>query len=356
MRTNNLADPKSWRAWDGSSFSIRFINPYTETPAQPSAHMCKNVGGGYITGMTESLTYNTYFGKYMLVGAFGGVTPGFYYSLSDDLINWVPARLMLQRETAQSHVCGDPDPVRDPSLLDPTSGSRNFDTTGRDPYIYYKFMRMNSRQPGCYASADRDLIRIPLRFTGTVPSAQFSASPTTALVDQQVTFNGSSSTDPGGNPITYYEWDLDGDGTFESTTVGNPAKTQTFTRPQSGRVGMRVTDSEGYQDVIYRRFNVNAKMHYQRSNLPVASTYARETGAAWTDARGYGWVRQDSLANPTHTPLDLTPTSATATPVTPTPTRSSRTRSCSCSPPTRTRRRYREPGRWPCPAAPTWSR
>ena len=31
--------------------------------------------------------------------------------------------------------CGDPDPIAYPSLLDPSSPSRTFETTGRHPYL-----------------------------------------------------------------------------------------------------------------------------------------------------------------------------------------------------------------------------
>ena len=41
-----------------------------------------------------------------------------------------------------------------PSLLDPTSPSRNFDTVGDTAYLYYT--RMNAGQ----ASLDRDLLRV----------------------------------------------------------------------------------------------------------------------------------------------------------------------------------------------------
>src|SRR4051812_32039717 len=68
LRTRTIADPTSWRAWDGSGFNIRFIDPYVETAEPPEAHVCAplaNLGAQ----MTTSLTYNTYFGKYMVTGA-----------------------------------------------------------------------------------------------------------------------------------------------------------------------------------------------------------------------------------------------------------------------------------------------
>ena len=32
IRTQNVADPKSWRAWDGDGFNVRFVDPYRESP------------------------------------------------------------------------------------------------------------------------------------------------------------------------------------------------------------------------------------------------------------------------------------------------------------------------------------
>ena len=53
--------------------------------------------------MTDSLTYNTYLDKYVLVSPAGapqpgrrGVVWGFYYSTSDDLIDWTPRRLIRE--------------------------------------------------------------------------------------------------------------------------------------------------------------------------------------------------------------------------------------------------------------------
>ena len=47
------------------------------------------------------------------------------------------------------------------------------------------------------------------------PTASFTVTPNPAQTGQTVTFNGSASSDPDG-PITKYEWDLDGDGTYET--------------------------------------------------------------------------------------------------------------------------------------------
>ena len=50
--------------------------------------------------------------------------------------------------------------------------------------------------------------------TNRRPVAAFTISPNPAKPGQTVTFNASASTDPDGT-IANYEWDLDGNGTFE---------------------------------------------------------------------------------------------------------------------------------------------
>jgi fibronectin type 3 domain-containing protein len=46
-------------------------------------------------------------------------------------------------------------------------------------------------------------------------------------------------------------------------------------------------------------------LNFQPDAAPVPSGFVKETGQAYTSARGYGWVRQDSLSG-AHVPLDLT--------------------------------------------------
>ncbi|WP_052351592.1 Ig-like domain-containing protein [Deinococcus pimensis] len=50
--------------------------------------------------------------------------------------------------------------------------------------------------------------------------------------------------------------------------------------------------------------NVLARVNFQDKNVTAPEGYAADTGAAYDAARGYGWVRQDSL-NGTHVPLDM---------------------------------------------------
>jgi hypothetical protein len=70
------------------------------------------------------------------------------------------------------------------------------------------------------------------------PNASFTVSPNPAALGQTVTFNGSASHDPDpAGSITTYEWDLDGDGSFETSTGGTATTSHTYSTPGSSRSG-----------------------------------------------------------------------------------------------------------------------
>ncbi len=76
------------------------------------------------------------------------------------------------------------------------------------------------------------------------PNASFSASPNPAQAGQLVNFDGSASTDLDGS-IVKYEWDLDGNGTYEANTGATPTASTTFATAGSYEVKLRVTDNSG---------------------------------------------------------------------------------------------------------------
>jgi hypothetical protein len=86
---------------------------------------------------------------------------GFYYSTSNDLINWSPRQLIREVGIPSSYQCGDPNPAAYPSLLDPRSRSRNFETTGRRPWLY--FTRFHYKD--CRSTLNRDLVRVRVLFS-----------------------------------------------------------------------------------------------------------------------------------------------------------------------------------------------
>lgn len=160
FRTADISAAGSWRAWDGSSFSIAFEDPYRAGPeAQPR---CRRIAPDEISEMTESLTFSKVLDRYLLLGIAGPRTRrpagerGIYFSMSEDLIHWSPRELLVRASTLHSFECGDRSPIAYPSLIDPASASRNFETTGRRPFLYFTKFRYRN----CRKTPDRDLMRV----------------------------------------------------------------------------------------------------------------------------------------------------------------------------------------------------
>ena len=73
------------------------------------------------------------------------------------------------------------------------------------------------------------------------PTASFSITPTAPQTGQSVQFDASGSSDPDGT-IAGYEWDLDGDGVYETT---GKSAARTYTDAGTITIRLRVTDSDG---------------------------------------------------------------------------------------------------------------
>lgn len=87
------------------------------------------------------------------------------------------------------------------------------------------------------------------------PTAVISATPNPAVVSQPVALSGAASTDDNG--IVKYEWDLDGNGTYETNTGATPTTTTTFTTLGQVKVGLQVTDTDGALDQSIATISVN---------------------------------------------------------------------------------------------------
>lgn len=157
MRTQSLDDPRSWRAWDGEGFNVRFVDPYRSENVDPSDHLCEPV----LPPLTFGLTYSRYFGKFVLTGvtAHNVPTQGFYYALSDDLVHWTRQRLLMATKLpSQVGRCAG---RSYPTLLDPGVESRNFSITGQRPYLYFTRFRPCTPQN---RGLERDVVRVKIEF------------------------------------------------------------------------------------------------------------------------------------------------------------------------------------------------
>ncbi len=161
MRTADLSKPSSWRAWDGKGYNANFY---------PGGSHCTAVSPQEIGQMSHSLTYNKHFGKFLLVSMQMHPTSekddqfGFYYSVSDDLINWTQRRLLLRAPLPWGTAATDGNRVEYayPSLIDSNDTGRNFEVTGRSSTLYFtKFHPIGVENP---KRLDRDLVAVQIEF------------------------------------------------------------------------------------------------------------------------------------------------------------------------------------------------
>ncbi len=148
-RTADPADPKSWRAWDGSGFTVRFANPYAGKLADPDAHVCAPVGKGSLFDI-GSVSQDSVSGRFVMVTmlpkqiANRGHPSGAYVATSADLIHW-SGPVLLASEAA----LGAKDrPGRFSygfvSLIDQDSPAADFSTISASPRLYLYYVKLNS--------------------------------------------------------------------------------------------------------------------------------------------------------------------------------------------------------------------
>jgi hypothetical protein len=72
-----------------------------------------------------------------------------------------------------------------------------------------------------------------------------------------VTLTGSGSSDPDGT-IAKYEWDLDGNGSYETSTGATATTTKAFTATGALTLGLRTTDNKGATTTTTRSLTINS--------------------------------------------------------------------------------------------------
>jgi hypothetical protein len=166
MRSDDLGRPDSWRFWDGEGFDGQFLDPHANPRADPAGHLCPALALEQIgASLNEGITYNTDLERYVLIGLSadhlgGREVWGIYYAFSDDLVHWSRRKLLKEMPLPWTVADAGSDlSILYPTLMDPDSESRNFETTDRTAYLYYT--RHNHGQ----GSLDRDLVRVPVAFS-----------------------------------------------------------------------------------------------------------------------------------------------------------------------------------------------
>ncbi len=158
-RTRDITDPASWRAWDGTDFSIPIgIDPYIASPPRPP---CTHLRG-LVSGSMGSLVRHEPSGTFILTQTSAEVpsrAAGFYYATSRDLITWTKPRVFLELPTYRIE-CGVAAIYDYPSLIDPNSRSRNFETLSGNSAALF-FVRQNV--VNCHGSLDRELMTATIR-------------------------------------------------------------------------------------------------------------------------------------------------------------------------------------------------
>jgi hypothetical protein len=137
---------------------------------------------------------------------------------------------------------------------------------------------------------------------GVPPKAVLTVSPNPAQAGQIVSFSaGSSAGDGQGGNIRSYEWDLDGNGTFEVNTGTTGSTARLYGDPGTYTTTLRVTDTEGdvAQAAVPLRINAPPKARFihqpespkQGQRIVLASTSSDPDGTI--PASGYAWDLND---------------------------------------------------------------
>jgi glucose/arabinose dehydrogenase/PKD repeat protein len=113
--------------------------------------------------------------------------------------------------------------------------------------------------------------RISYASANQPPKAVATGTPTTGAAPLTVQFDGTGSSDPDGNPLTF-AWDLDDDGAYDDSTATRPS--YTYTTSGSHTAWLKVTDTSGAFDTASVTITVG-------NTAPTATITTPAAGTTW---------------------------------------------------------------------------
>ena len=167
LRSDTVADPSAWRAWNGESFGGRFTNPYRvaqSEQSQTTAPICIPLHGIRGTAMSLNRIKDS---DILLLVSFSIVSDRkrpigvVSYSQSRDFVNWSEPTSLLRLPPYNSSEPSDTDRYAYGSLIDLSTDDNNYGEIAHSTYLYMTRFHVG---PG-RSAMDRDLVRFPVALT-----------------------------------------------------------------------------------------------------------------------------------------------------------------------------------------------
>ena len=162
LRTDAVWNVAAWRGWDAAGFTVAFANPYFGAPV-PEQHVCAPVGAGALLWPVTSLVRHAPSGIYVALMQNASRDGGVFYATSPDLLHWSAPSRLLSAPGLPGWTCNDPAPIAYPSLIDPASDDRNFQTVSTAPQLFATRFEVEN----CRLTGRRTLIRWAMNITLT---------------------------------------------------------------------------------------------------------------------------------------------------------------------------------------------
>ena len=142
MRSNALLDPRSWRAWNGSAFSVTFVSAYALRPGTEADHICTVLDPFLPSPCTVlGTTWSNYMQVFVAtLNCWPDAEPGpinntMWWTTSADFVHWSdPKPLFTPPIVPRTQF------YLYPALLDadaPSRGDHNFQTIGQAATLTY---------------------------------------------------------------------------------------------------------------------------------------------------------------------------------------------------------------------------